>query len=117
MSSYMLLLHENPADFNDVSPAEIQEIVGRYLAWWQGLRAQEKAVHSNKLQDEGGKVISRSNGKLVVVDGPYAEAREVISGYFVIKATSYEEAVHIAMTCPHAEGNGRIEVREIHEMG
>jgi hypothetical protein len=114
MSSYMLLLHET-ADFNDVSPAEIQILADIWLGG-KGYR-RRRSVHSNKLQDEGGKVISRSNGKLVVVDGPYAQAREVISGYFVIKATSYDEAVHIAMTCPHAEGNGRIEVREIHEMG
>lgn len=116
MSSYILLLHENPADYSSISPAEGQAIVARYMAWWQGLMAQNKTVHSNKLHDEGGRVISRQNGSLVVVDGPYAEAREVVSGYFVVKAESYDEAVKIAMTCPHADGNGRIEVREIESM-
>ena len=117
MSSFMLLLSENPKEYDNVSPAEMQAILGRYMSWWQGLRAQDKIVHSNKLQDEGGRTITRSKGKVVVVDGPYAEAREVVSGYFVIKADSYDEAVKIAMTCPHVERDGRIDVREVHAMG
>lgn len=117
MSTFMLLLHENPADYADVSPAEMQAIIARYMAWTQGLYEQGRVINSNKLTDEGGKSVRREHGALVVVDGPYAEAREVISGYFVISAASYDEAVDIAKTCPHVEGNGRIEVREIHALG
>ena len=116
MSSFMLLLHEDPKEYSNLSPAEGQAIVARYMAWWQGLKAQDKIVHSNKLQDEGGRTITRKKGAQVVVDGPYAEAREVVSGYFVIKADSYDEAVQIALTCPHADRDGRIDVREVEPM-
>jgi hypothetical protein len=117
MSSYMLLLSESPTLNDNVAPADMQAIFARYMAWWQGLREQDKIVHSNKLQDEGGRTIIRAGEKTVVVDGPYAEAREVISGYFVIKAASYDEALQIAMTCPHVERDGRIDVREVHDLG
>lgn len=117
MSSFMLLLHESPTEYDNVAPAEMQAIFARYMTWWQGLGAEGKIVHSNKLQDEGGRAITRAKGKVVVVDGPYAEAREVVSGYFVIKADSYDEAVKIAMTCPHLERDGRVDVREVHALG
>jgi hypothetical protein len=51
----------------------------------------------------------------VVRDGPYAELREVVSGYFVVEAADYDEAVAIAASCPHAQSRGSILVREIED--
>jgi hypothetical protein len=47
-----------------------------------------------------------------VIDGPYPETKEIIGGYFLIEAASYDEAVEIALSCPHVD-LGRIEVREV----
>jgi hypothetical protein len=117
MSKFILLLHENPADYANVSPSEMEAIIGRYMAWTDSLAKHGKLVVAEKLRDEGGRVLKRDGARVVVVDGPYAEAREVVSGFYVISAESYEDAVAIAKGCPHAEGNGRIEVRQIESLG
>ena len=49
----------------------------------------------------------------MVRDGPYAEASEVIGGFYTIEAKNYDDAVSIASGCPHVKYSGRIEVREV----
>lgn len=113
MPQFMLLLHENPADFQSYAPEEMQKLVERYRAWNEDLAASGRLAGSAKLKDEGGKHLRRERkGKLKVVDGPYGEAKEVIGGYFTIEAKDYDEAVEIASGCPHVEF-GWIEVREV----
>ncbi|AMW05887.1 YciI family protein [Gemmatimonas phototrophica] len=117
MSMFMLLLSDNPSDYAELSPAELQAIVARYSAWAQELGAQGKLRGGEKLRDEGGKIVRREGGALVVRDGPYAELREIVSGYFLIDAADYDEAVAIARSCPHADSSGHIAVREIEVTG
>ena len=59
-----------------------------------------------------GARVSFASGKPLVTDGPFAEAKEVMGGFFVIEAANFDEAVETAKTCPHMEF-GSIEVREI----
>lgn len=113
MAQYMILLHENPADFANVSAEEIQSIISEYKAWRDKIEAQGRYAGSNKLKDEGGRHLSMRNGDLRVVDGPYAEAIEVLGGYFIIEADDYDGAVEIAKGCPHLKYGGRIELREV----
>jgi hypothetical protein len=113
MPNYMLLLHEQPSDFANVSPEEIEAIIGEYMAWRAKIEAEGHFVGSAKLKDEGGRIVSGSDGNFRVTDGPYTEAKEVIGGYFTISAADYDEAVEIARGCPHAKYGSRIEVREI----
>lgn len=112
MPQYMLLLHENPAVFADVTPEMMQQIIARYRSWSDGLRAQGRIQGGNKLRDEGGRHLQRREGRVTVTDGPYSEGKEVIGGYFIVAADDYEQAVRIAQDCPHME-IGRIEVREV----
>ena len=53
---------------------------------------------------------------MVVKDGPYAEAKEVVGGYFIIEAKDYAEAAKLCEDCPQLELNGRIELREVDKM-
>lgn len=53
---------------------------------------------------------------MVVVDGPYAEAKEVVGGYSMIEAKDYEDAVAVAKTCPRAELGGTIDVRMVDDL-
>lgn len=118
MAKFLLLLRDNPAEFKSLSPAEIQRIIGEYRAWAEGLRARNQLHNSNKLVDEPGKVVQHTGSSVAVKDGPYAETKEVIGGYFLIEAADYAAAVEIARSCPHVRpGNpGTIEVRQIQEM-
>ncbi len=113
MADYMLLLYENPTDFSDVSPEEMQAIIGKYSAWRDSLAEEGRLVGSNKLTDGEGRVLKGGNGDLRVTDGPFSETKEVIGGYFTIRAASYDEAVEVSKGCPHLGFGGTIEIREI----
>lgn len=117
MSEFILLLHESPADFASVSADEIQAIIQEYTDWRVKIAAEGRLAGANKLKDEGGRHLSRHNHEFRVVDGPYTEAKEVMGGYFIIKATSYDEAVEISKQCPHLKYGGWIELREIEQLG
>jgi hypothetical protein len=117
MPKFMLLLSDDPTEYADMSPAELQAVIERYSAWSHGLAAQGKLHGGEKLRDEGGRVIRSEGGKVVVRDGPYAEVREIVSGYFLIEAADYGEAEAIARTCPHAQSRGSIMLREIEPTG
>lgn len=113
MADYLLLLYENALDFSEMSPEEMQKIIEKYKAWGDSLEASGKLIGSNKLVDEEGRVLRPDNGKVRVIDGPFSETKEVIGGYFAIRAADYDEAVEISRSCPHLEYQGTIEIREI----
>ncbi len=117
MPQFMLLLHESPSDFSNVSAEEMQKIIGEYTAWRRKIEAEGKFTGGEKLKDEGGRHISMRNGVERVVDGPYTEAKEVMGGYFIIKAANYDEAVETSKGCPHLKYGGWIEVREVEQLG
>lgn len=117
MNQYILLLHENPADYAGMSPAELSDIVARYSAWAGELGQAGKLAGGEKLTDDGGRHLSLKAGAPVAVDGPYAEAKDVIGGYFVINALDDAEAQSISQTCPHLRGGNWIEIRRIEKLG
>jgi len=110
MPQFALLLRDNRNGVAGFSPEEMQQLVQKYGNWRKSLQA--KAVGGQKLTDNGGRVLRKQNGKPVISDGPFTEAKEVMGGFFVIEASGYDEAVELAKTCPHMDF-GSIEVREI----
>lgn len=116
MPNFMLLLHEAPMDYSQFSAEDIQNVVGEYVAWRHKVASEGKLVGGEKLKDEGGRQLVMSDGALRVTDGPYAEAKEVIGGYFTISAADYDEAVEIASGCPHLTYGGRIDLKQVEEV-
>jgi hypothetical protein len=116
MNQYLLLLHETPADYAGMSPADTHELIGRYVAWTQAMRAQGHLVSGEKLADDGGRQIRVAGGKPLASDGPYAEAKDVVGGLFVIRAEDDGAAERIASTCPHLQGRNWIQLRRIDPM-
>jgi len=116
MRDYLLLLHENPAQTENISPTEMQTIIARYGAWAGALAQQGRMMHGAKLADEGGRQLRRTTTGVTASDGPFAEAKEVVGGLFIIKAADYDEAVSLASDCPHLE-TGWIELREVDPAG
>ena len=117
MAQYMLLLHQVP-NYNAELPREqMMEVVKRYMAWADGLRQKGRMVGGEKLTAGCGRHIKVEGGKPVASDGPYAEAKDVIGGYFVIEARDDAEADAIAADCPHLwNPTNWIEVRPIDQM-
>lgn len=116
MPQFMLILHEKPGDFAAMSPDEIQKIIEKYEAWGTKMATEGRMVAGHKLTEDGGKKLDRAGGKIAVTDGPYAEAKEVVGGIYILKAKDYAEASELATSCPHM-AYGRIEVRELDFMG
>lgn len=112
MSDFLLLLHETPADFAELSPSRIQAIIERYTAWTRQLAERGQLVSAEKLADDGGRHLRRGAAAPLVSDGPYTEAKDVIGGFYVIRAASIAQAEAICADCPHLEF-GWIEVRAI----
>jgi hypothetical protein len=112
MAKYILLLHENPASFAGVTPAQMQAIIERYSDWGQKLRESGHMHQGVKLGDNGGWHMRRGERGVTVTDGPYAEAKDVIGGLYMIEAENEAEAQQIASGCPHVE-QGWIEIRTV----
>lgn len=112
MAKFVLILRENPATFAAMSPDEMQAIIAEYQAWGQKLGQAGKLAGGEKLRDDGGRHVTARSGTLVATDGPYAEAKEVIGGFFIIEAADYAEAELLVADCPHARF-GLIEIRQV----
>ena len=118
MAQYLLLLHHAPNYNMDLPREKMMEMTKRYIAWADSLRQEGKMTGGEKLVAGGVRHIKLKDGKPVTSDGPYAEAKDVIGGYFVIEAKDAAEAEAIVRDCPHltlAAANW-VEVRPIEDM-
>jgi hypothetical protein len=78
---------------DNASLEEIQKILSNFQAWFEKLSAAGKVKGGQPLVHEG-RILSRKNGQ--IVDGPFAESKETIGGYFLLMVNSLEEAVAVA---------------------
>lgn len=113
MSTYLLLLHETPADSARITPAEMQEIIAAHQAWAGALAARGLLVGGEKLSDDGGRHLRLEGGRPLASDGPYAEAHDVVGGFYLVQADSDAAAEALAAECPHLQGRQWIEIRRI----
>jgi len=111
MSQFMLFIR-NGDEPNEFSPEQIQQAIQRFSAWAKKLREQGKLIAAEKLKDNEGLLLSGRNGQ-IVVDGPFAETKETIGGYFIVEAGSLEEAIEITKDCPALSHGGKVELREV----
>jgi len=93
-----------------ISPEQMQKVADDWMAWFQRLTEQGKAVSGHPLAFDG-KSISGKNA--TVTDGPFAEAKEAIGGYFMLDVTTMDEAVAIARQCPGLPFGAKVEVRPV----
>jgi len=96
-----------------LSPEEIQRVSSDWMAWFKGLQDQGKCIAGNPLE-RSGKVVSGKGGR-VVSDGPFAESKEAIGGYFILKVDTLDEAVTVAQGCPGLPYGIKVEVRQVAE--
>ena len=116
MAKFMLILHQTPGAWQELSPEAMQEKVKQYRSWADKIRASGRYVSSEKLGEEGGKYLGLQKGRLTIVDGPYSEAKEVVGGYFLFRAADYEEAIQLTRDCPFLE-DGTIGLRQTDATG
>jgi len=108
---YVLLIYGEESNWSDLPPADQEAMYQEYFALARDLRAQDKLLASNELHPVAtATTVAVRGGDAVVTDGPFAETKEVLGGYFVIDAESLDEAIEWAQRIPSAR-TGRIEIR------
>lgn len=117
MPSYLLLLHENPSQSAALSAAEMQDIIGAHQAWAERLAAAGALLGGEKLTDDGGRRLRLQGDTPVASDGPYAEAHDVVGGYYLLSAPDMAAAEALAAGCPHRHPGQWIEIREVEALG
>jgi len=108
-NGYMLIFRGTDW-YQGLSPEQMQQIADRWMAWFNGLKENGQAVAGNPLEPRG-KIVAGKNR--VISDGPFAESKETIGGYFLLKVGTMDEAVAIAQQCPGLPHGIRVEVRPV----
>jgi len=108
-----LLLFRNAGEesHRHLTPEQRVELTRQWNDWFDRLAAQGKVQDARPLE-LGGRVLSGARGEKVT-DGPYAEAKEVVGGFFIITALGIDEATDIAKGCPGLAIGLTVEVRPI----
>ena len=109
-SEYLLLFRGTQWDKN-LSPEELQKTTGQFMAWFERLTQQGIAKGGQPLENEG-RVVSGKKGR-TIADGPFAESKEAIGGYFLLQVTGLDEATKIAKQCPLLDYGLIVEVRPV----
>ena len=113
---YLLLLHADESGWSKMTPAEQQQGYAAYMAYTEALKKANAYVGSNRLQPvSAATTVKIANGKQQVLDGPYADSKEQLGGYYLIAAPDLDGAIAWAARCPGAS-HGTIEVRPVWEM-
>ncbi len=109
MPDFLLLLHRPAGPPPALSADAAAAMTKDYTGW----RAEGRLKGGEKLTNDAGRVMRAAAGRSIVTDGPYAESKELLGGFFLIAAADYDEACRIAESCPHLKYGGGIEIRQI----
>jgi len=110
MKDFMFIFRGPTPEDLKLSPDESQASMEKWFGWINQLQQKGRYKGGDPLIP-GGKTIQGK--KPVVTDGPFAEGKELVGGYFILSAESLEEATELAMGFPDFEMQGSVEIREI----
>ena len=112
---YMLLIYHDEQAWTGLTEAEHQQIYGEYRELIQQLQSGGQYLVGDQLQSTNtANSVRVRDGKHLVTDGPFAETREQLGGFFLVEAKDLDEAISIAARIPSAR-MGSVEVRPVVE--
>lgn len=113
---YMLLIYTDEAGYAAESKTELEKRTGAYMAYAQAMQKAGVLRGGDRLKPTtAGSTVRVVGGKTKVQDGPYADTKEQLGGYFMIEVADLDQALTWAARCPGAS-HGSVEVRPIWEM-
>lgn len=113
MTQYMLLIYGEESTWANLTPDQLSAEMGAYMAYTQDLVKAGVMVAGDELHPVAtAKTLSVSGGRQKVIDGPFAETKETLGGYYIVNVETQEDALAWAAKCPGAR-YGRIEVRPV----
>ncbi len=111
-SPYLLIFRDSSLEnYEAMSAEDRQQFVTRWNAWFDGLAAQGKLQDGRPLEPEG-RTVSGPRGERIV-DGPFAESKEAVGGFFLLSVKDIDEATTIARQCPGLAYGMQVEVRPV----
>jgi hypothetical protein len=111
---YILLIYENEATWAALSEEEQYRCFGEYMAFTEDLKSKGQYLHGEPLQPVATATSVRvENGGVLTSDGPFAETREQLGGFYLVEAKDLDEAIALAARIPAARMGGTVEVRPI----
>ena len=116
MSEFVLLYRGNPEGMDERMGETEQgrQRLESWRRWMDGVRQNGQLKDAGLPLKRSGKVVRARNR---IVDGPFAETKEVVAGFSIIEAKDFEEAQAIAAGCPMLEGGGSVEIRPVLRFG
>ena len=112
-SDYLLLFRGTNWD-EGMTDEQRQKVVLEWYHWFDRLKQAGKCAGGHPLREEG-KVVSGRKGR-TVADGPFAESKEAVGGYFYLQVADEAEAIAIAQQCPGLDYGCIVEVRPVADM-
>ena len=113
---YLLLIYANESGIQSASKEQAGQMLAAYGAYTEATKKAGVHVDSNRLRPaSAGTTVRVRNGKTEVLDGPYAETKEQLGGYYMIDVPDLDAALSWAARCPGAS-HGTMEVRPIWTM-
>ena len=110
---YLLLIYQNEAEVEKMTEAQMKQVHSDYMAYTQSIVQSGHFKAGDALQRTSTATTVRvRNGKTLTTDGPFAETREQLAGYYLVEAKDLDQAVTIAERIPSAKW-GSVEVRPI----
>lgn len=110
---YILMAYVDESGWTELSPAQQEQGMAAYTAYTEALVKAKVLVGSNRLgPSAAATTVRETNGKTQVLDGPYAETKEQLGGYFIIDVDDLDTAISWAARCP-ASNHGVVEVRAL----
>jgi hypothetical protein len=106
-----MLIFRSADWYKGLSPEQMQQVADHWMAWFKRLKDEGTAVAGNPLEPQG-RIVSGRNGR-IVSDGPFAESKESIGGYFLLQVDTLDAAVAVAQQCPGLPYGIRVEVRPV----
>jgi hypothetical protein len=114
---YLCLIYDDERQWEKMPPAESEKIIGEFHAYTESIRRSGHSVGGNALQPTHTATTVRvRQGRLATTDGPFAETKEQLGGYYLVQARDLNEAIQLAARIPGAR-LGSVEVRPIMEFG
>jgi len=113
---YLLLIYTNEAEYGKIDPATLQKVYAEYGEFTQSIVQSGNFKAGDRLQNtDTATTVRIRDGKTMMTDGPFAETREQLGGYYLVEAKNLDEATAIAARIPGAK-LGSIEVRPLFAM-
>jgi hypothetical protein len=112
---YLCLIYDEEKNASGMSKSEADAFMGEYMAFTQGIRTSGHYVAGEALQPvQSATTVRVRNGKVTTTDGPFAETKEQLGGFYMIKARDLNDAIQVASRIPSAR-QGSIEIRPVVE--